>query len=191
VAVRVRGSEAAVADVTDRLVALQPTTRALPHAAAAALWRGLSSLEAGASVALRLGDAPAALGGTLETALGLVAAGSVAAGAGGAGAAGDAAVGGGAGGWRIAAHAASGIVRLWRPPGTADIDDAAWAAALDGAGADHMRRGGSLHWAVLPPGLAGLRRDPGPADAAAAALMQGIARTFDPAGIMAPGRRGY
>lgn len=195
-AVRIRGNAAGVADAADRLTALLPAARMLPGADAATFWSGLAASEAGAAVSLRVADLPASLGRTLAT--GLALASNAAAPAAGNGAHGD----GAAGAWRIAAHAANGIVRLWRPPGAAPLDAAAMAPALTDHGAAHVAAGGSLHWPVLPAALAGLaalaerqtdaRPDDVPDDAhSTRALMRAIARTFDPAGIMAPGRRGF
>ena len=162
VAARVRGSGAAIAEAGEALESVAGFRR-LDDADAAAFWPALGEMEAVASLCLRVADLPASLPATLET---------------------TAAITGGDRAWRTAAHGASGIVRLWRSDGAPLAEAGSLGSALDGAGAAHLARGGSLRWAVLPPALASLRRPDASTDPGALKLMRGLARVFDPAGIL-------
>lgn len=168
VAVRVRGSSAAVAEAGERLAAVADFRR-LNGAGAAGFWPRLAEFEARAAACLRIADLPASLPATLEAALAI--------------AAGDP-------GWSTAAHGASGIVRLWRAGAAPPPDAGRLGMALDGVGSAHVARGGSMRWAVLPPNLASLRRPDTPTDPGAVKLMRELARVFDPAGILPSPWRG-
>jgi glycolate oxidase FAD binding subunit len=167
VAARVRGSGAAVAEAGERLASVAGFRR-LDVAAASAFWPRLGELEALAPACLRVADLPASLPATLATA---------------------AAIADGDRGWRTAAHGASGIVRLWRPPDAPPLEAGRLGPALDDVGSAHVARGGSLRWAVLPSALAALRRTEA-AEPGALALMRELARAFDPAGILPSPWRG-
>jgi glycolate oxidase FAD binding subunit len=167
VAARVRGSGAAVGEAGESLAAVAGFRR-LDGDAGAVFWSRLGRLEALAPACLRIGDLPACLPATLETAL---------------------AIAGGEPGWHTAAHGASGIVRLWRSGVRRRWRSGRLGSALDEVGGAHVARGGSLRWAVLPPTLAALRR-PDASEPGAVALMRELARAFDPAGILPSPWRG-
>jgi glycolate oxidase FAD binding subunit len=173
--VRLRGTTASVADATARLAAV---SRAAADAAAGT-WERLSAAEAAASLYVRLSHHPSSLARTLASADGI----------GPAHAAAGAAAGGAAAEWRIAAHGTDGIVRLWRPAGVPAPAAAPVGEALKAAGAELASIGGTLTCAVLPAELEHLPRRYHAADAGALVLMERLRRSFDPAGVLLPGRQ--
>jgi glycolate oxidase FAD binding subunit len=190
VAVRLRGTPPAVAEAAGRLPrdAAGAAARQLPAAAAVALRARLATDEAAAVVSLRLSHYPASLAATIA------AAEAVAARAGGGVGGGNGGNGGGAAAsppraWRVAAHGADGIVRLWLPAGAELPGAEAFREALATPGAAFASRGGTVTCAVLPPALQDAGRNFDAVDPGAAALMQRLRGVFDPAGILSPGRQ--
>jgi glycolate oxidase FAD binding subunit len=128
------------------------------------LWSRLADFEASAPLVVRLADRPASLDATLERARALA----------------DDDV-------AVAAHA-DGIVRvMFHPPPAVAMDTDALAARLDAARAALSGHRGSVVLASAPPDLAA-RFDPFGDPGPARRLMQGLKRTFDPAGVLSPGR---
>ena len=137
----------------------------LEAAAAVTAWQALSQLEATAPVSIRLADRCSALQRTLALAGELAAA---------------------AGGWARVAHAGDGIVRVMPLAGGRDGRDETVVAAVEAARQAMAATGGSVIVARGPAALLA-RVDPfGPVPAVS--LMRGIRKTFDPAGVLAPGR---
>ncbi|HEX9106967.1 MAG TPA: FAD-binding oxidoreductase, partial [Longimicrobiales bacterium] len=137
-----------------------------PEAAAVA-WSTLSTLEAQAALVIRLAALPGELGRTLSLAQEVADAGGWSDGA------------------RVA-HAGDGIVRVLGP---AAADAPAWgdvAAAVERARLTLSPAGGTVVIARAPAELM-QRIDPF-GYVGAATLMEGIRRTFDPAGVLSPGR---
>jgi glycolate oxidase FAD binding subunit len=182
---RYQGSAAVTRAAEVELRRVAPGAHTLPAEAAHALWQGLARAEADAGVMIRLADLPARLDGTLVLAAQIAAAGPRAE------------------EWAVAAHAGDGVARLFLgaaatlavPPGTVAPDDAAaagggWAALADGIAAareELARRRGTLVVRAAPAAVTervATDPDPGPLRA----LMGGIKREFDPAGILAPAR---
>jgi glycolate oxidase FAD binding subunit len=160
---RLRGSEAAVAEEAGRLADL-----AVAREVGRDVWGRLSGEEAAADTYLRLADRPVRLKRTLEQAAAL----------------------GPPGSWRIAAHGSDGIVRMWRPPSAAPAAPEL-AGAIRSAAAALAADGGTLMCPVLPPDLRDAVDLPEAADAGVMGLMAALRRTFDPAGILSPGRHAF
>lgn len=145
----------------------------------AAVHRRLGEIEDGASLVVRLALLPARLDETLARA------GDLADRA----AAGDRArtARGGGPSPVVAAHVATGVVRVVvrGPVGADEIDG--WAAALARTRDDLESSGGSLVLSSGPPALV-RAVGPGRETDEVRALLEGLGDAFDPAGIMAPGR---
>jgi FAD/FMN-containing dehydrogenase len=180
VVVRLRGSAPAVEAARERLAEVG-VFALVPGAAAADFWSALAADEARGSPCFRLAAPPAALARTLALALKLT------------GGAGD--EGGTDGGWRIAAHGAHGLVRVWRGAAARERPDAAGAAgaarlarAAGEVAAELAAVGGTLNCPVLSPPLHALMEPyHAPADGAHT-LMRRMKQLFDPAHILSPGR---
>jgi len=145
------------------------------------VWADVALLGATAPLFLRLAGPPAALEGTLRLAARCAEASGMM-GADGSHAPGRSGAVGPSG---LAAHAGTGVVRLW---GTvpADAPDRL-AGALAAVRAGLAGQGGTLTVARVPEPLAAridLFPDPGPAGR----LMRELRQTFDPAGILSAGR---
>jgi glycolate oxidase FAD binding subunit len=127
-------------------------------------WKRLAGLEAEAPFVVRFADRPASLDATLERARALAADGVT-----------------------LAAHA-DGIVRvMFDAAATAALDLEAVARRLDAARASLSGHRGSVVLGSAPPDVAD-RFDPFGDPGPARRLMQGLKRTFDPAGVLSPGR---
>lgn len=185
--VRMLGSDAAVSDGVDRVTRLA----ARADGVSGAVWEALARLESRAAMALRLTGPPTSLPDVVAAEMPDPFRDELASVAGEA----ESATGSSGGGWMIAAHAADGVVRLWRPV----------RARMDAAGAggstaaeraiepDDTRPGvrdiaAQYGWALrcdrVPSGVAaGATERPG----ALAALEGRVRNVFDPAGIMRSG----
>lgn len=166
---RLQGSDDAVADAATRLTrAASPlAARRLDGAEAESAWSALNEREAAAALAPRLADRPANLRDTLELARTLP--GAVTR-------------------WPLAAHAGDGIVRGLVPSDACgDAMRPDWARALSEARAALAERRGTLILACGPARLLG-DVDPIGAEGISLELMRGLRETFDPAGVLAPGR---
>lgn len=168
VAIRLRGSEVSVHADRDRLRAV--AGRSGQAGAGADFWNRLCLDEARATAYFRLAAPSGALASTLTAALYL----------------------GPPGEWQIAAHAADGIVRVWRLPAAGPLagqgDAARLAARAAEVAADLATLGGTLNCPVLPAELQGLLEPYCSPSPKSLALMRGIRHAFDPAGILSPGR---
>ncbi len=173
--VRVHGNAGTVAELAPRIEAIGRehglAGESLESAAGELAWRTLSALEGDAPVVVRLAGWPAELERTLALATEVAAASGA--------------------GWQRVAHAGDGIVRVLAPAGDGRGDGGApaWghvAAAIEAARLTLSGTGGTVLLARAPAQLAG-RLDPYGA-VPAAALMRGIRKSFDPAGVLAPGR---
>jgi glycolate oxidase FAD binding subunit len=167
--VRLQGAARAVEDMAAAAHALGEEEglagERLEPVAAATAWQALSQLEALAPVSIRLGDRCSELRRTLALAGSLADAG---------------------GGWARVAHAGDGIVRVLPVAGSQDGWEAALEPAVEAARQAMAATGGSVIIARGPAALLA-RVDPfGPVPALS--LMRGIRKTFDPAGVLAPGR---
>ncbi len=167
--VRLQGAAQAVEDMAAAAHALGEEVglagERLEVAAAVTAWQALSQLEAAAPLSIRLADRCSELQRTLALAGELAAAG---------------------GGWARLAHAGDGIVRVMPLAGGRDGRDEDVAAAVEAARQAMAATGGSVIVARGPATLLA-RVDPfGPVPAVS--LMRGIRKTFDPAGVLAPGR---
>jgi glycolate oxidase FAD binding subunit len=173
VAIRLRGSDEAVGAAE-----LELDRRAGLAGAVAdeGFWAALAAAEATPAVYLRLAAPPGALAGTLEQALGLMRI-----------SASDNVEDAGAG-WRFAAHGTAGTVRAWRAEPPPRALEAGLAERLTQLRARVESIGGTATYAVLPAGLHERVEAYGPRSAAELALARAVARAFDPAGIMSPGR---
>jgi glycolate oxidase FAD binding subunit len=128
------------------------------------IWKRLDGFEAGSPLVVRVADRPASLDATLQRARGLAEDGVA-----------------------LAAHA-DGIVRvLFEPTVAAALDTDALAARLESARSALAGRRGSVVLASAPPDLAA-RFDPFGDPGPSRRLMRGLKRTFDPAGVLSPGR---
>jgi len=171
--VRLHGAPGAVAELGARVETIARrvglAAETLEPATAQTAWRTLSALEAEAAVVVRLAGWPSELLRTLGLAAELADAGGES--------------------WARVAHAGDGIVRLLAPAASGNGGAPAWgdvAAALEAARLTLSATGGTVLLARAPAALAA-RLDPfGPVPAAA--LMRGLRRSFDPAGVLAPGR---
>jgi FAD/FMN-containing dehydrogenase len=168
---RLHGSAEVVADEESRLDGLAGAAvrrLQLPALPATSLWTGLGKLESNSTAVFRLADRPASLGMTRERAARLAQSAEAAGGV-------------------LLAHALDGIVRVLLRP-AADAGQlraiAETAAALR---AEIAASGGSLILAKGPADLYGLLDPFGPAGPTLR-LMQGLKSTFDPRGVLAPGR---
>ena len=180
-AVRCRGNEPFVRAARQRLEALNvdATPRLPDELEAARLWESLSSLEAHATIAFRLSSLPGRLSHLLELA-----------------------------GvplesdprepwnqksdntldeWMLAAHAGSGIVRIWRPEPPASVDPAALVERVAGMRSSLASDGGTATLPVIPARLLDAL-DPFGTSGPVLEIMRGIKSVFDPAGILLPGR---
>lgn len=166
---RLHGSDGAVADAADRLVrAVSPlSARRLDAAEAEAVWSALNEWEAAAALAPRLADRPSNLRDTLALARTLP--GAVTR-------------------WPLAAHAGDGIVRGLVPSeACGDALRPDWARTLSEARAALAERRGTLILACGPARLLG-EVDLLGVEGIPLELMRGLRDTFDPAGVLAPGR---
>jgi FAD/FMN-containing dehydrogenase len=160
--VRCAGNTDFVNDATLRLLGLTPD-RVLAGDDAAAAWLALDRFEQRPAVAVRIGGPPASLAFLLDAAHELIRAD--------------------AGRWRIAAHAANGIVRLWRPD-PVDHDRAArLASAIDAARRILLESEGVIDL-VEGEGLMPAGFDARVVSETERRLIDGIRRAFDPAGIL-------
>jgi len=179
--VRCRGNEPFVMAARQRLQSLNngAAPRMPDEFEAARLWESLSSLEAHASIAFRLASLPGRLGQLLELA-----------------------------GvplqtaadepwnqksdntldeWLLAAHAGSGIVRIWRADPPNGIDPGALAERVAGMRSGLAADGGTATLPVIPARMLDLI-DPFGAVGPVLEIMRGVKTVFDPAGILLPGR---
>jgi glycolate oxidase FAD binding subunit len=173
VLVRLAGSEEAVAEQVTRLRELGAATRE----DAGAPWNALSDAEAATGTCVRLGGRPAELEHTVARAVRL------------AGEAAGSSEGGLPAGWRLAAHGADGIVRIWTEGPGSDPPPDRLAEALGRHAREVQQAGGSLLCPILPERLRGIEL-PAPTDQRLAQIVAGLRQAFDPAGIMSPGRHG-
>lgn len=170
VVVRLQGGAEAVGEAEARVRAAARGARVLPPDSAQppAVWAALGEPESRAALVARLADRPSELAETLAAALALPGAATA---------------------WPVLAHAGTGIVRAAVPASACGEPDAgAWAAALGRARSRLADSGGTVLCVRAPRAVmeAGLDPfgDPGPA----LRLMQGLKKTFDPAGVLAAGR---
>lgn len=172
--VRLHGAAGAVEALATRIehVAAQEQLageRLDPDVAAVA-WRTLSDLEAASPLCVRLASRPMELERTLALASALADVGA---------------------GWHVVAHAGDGIVRVLAPPRSLVAGDAvppwdAVAAAIGRARLTLSASGGTAIVARAPEELLA-RVDPY-GGIHGLELMRAIRKTFDPAGVLAPGR---
>jgi glycolate oxidase FAD binding subunit len=173
VAVRLRGSEAGVGDGAVRLDDLDAGVNRLQPAAARDLWDRLAMSEADTRVGIRLGNLPAKLPDTIAAAVRFAALMSPS-------------DNGLQSSWRVAAHAAQGIVRLWS---AGEITpDTPLDGALSDLVADIANAGGTATCPVGPARLAARLAATSRADPAADRIAAQIKARFDPAGILRRGR---
>jgi hypothetical protein len=169
--VRLHGNALAVADLAERALRAAAPCGARPGGSepAQGIWAGVARLGADAPLLLRLAGPPAALRSTLALAEDM----------------GEAAGLGANDARALAAHALTGVVRLWGAATRAG--DGRLAAALDDARAALAGQGGTVSVARAPAALAARVEafaDPGPPGR----LMRELRRAFDPAGILSAGR---
>lgn len=164
-AARAHGNEDAVAGTLEAFEALCANHGIGAHVDAdQQVWKRFADFEADASLVMRFADRPASLDATLERARALA--------------------GGGA---ALAAHA-DGIVRvMFDPAAVAALDLDALAARLNADRDALSGHRGSVVLGSAPPDLAA-RFDPFGDPGPSRRLMQGLKRTFDPAGVLSPGR---
>lgn len=196
---RWQGHPEAVAAGAETLARLAREARLpdpLVAADAAEPWRRLSEIEASAAVEVRLADRPGALAGTLRLAAELAAAFQ-----------GDRPTSAFQGDGpsaakarpptrdtptiRIMAHAAEGIVRVLSDDArevTRPARLAALAAALESARGELESRTGTLRLGRAPAPLAGTVDPIGAPGDAALRLMRALKTSFDPEGVLSPGR---
>jgi glycolate oxidase FAD binding subunit len=175
VLVRLRGSEAAVAEAAERLGGIAgPAARTLATAAALDAWRASARAETAAPVCFRLADLPSRLPDSVAAVLRLTEAISSS---------------NNDIHWAVAVHAADGIVRAW-PSAPLDEDSLArLATALPALAAELANTGGTVTWPVWPAAADA----PRPALRTAGTdvrlrLIAELKAKFDPAGILSPGR---
>jgi glycolate oxidase FAD binding subunit len=176
VAVRLRGSAGGVAEAVDRV---RRMAGAVDRAPDGSLWERLCASEAAAPLQIRLEALP-------DRAAALIAAAARFC-AKAANARSDTILHG-TGPWRVAAHATAGVVRIWHAAGAPTLDPDGFARAAATLGTEVATVNGTCRYVTMPDAL----RDAAPADSAPAApaaeLMRKIARSFDPAAILMPGR---
>jgi glycolate oxidase FAD binding subunit len=177
VLVRLRGSDTAVAESAERLggIAAGRAARSWAAEAGHAVWQAAARSEARASLCVRVADVPSRLPETVAAALRLT--GSISA------------SGNDIDGWRLAAHAADGIVRAW----SAELPDSSSLARLDSAlpplAESLAATGGTVRWPVWPASTGTPRPALTDDDAGIRSrLVAELRARFDPAGIMSPGR---
>ena len=171
-AARAHGNDDAVAGTLDALDGLcaEHGLRAADDPDGA-VWTRLDELEGSAPLVVRLADRPASLDDTLARARALVGAGAAPAGTGVA----------------FAVHA-DGIVRVLFDAAAVDAADPdTLAAKLEAGRSDLGGHRGSVTLATAPAAFAA-RFDPFGDPGSARRLMRGLKRTFDPAGVLSPGR---
>lgn len=138
------------------------------------LWDSLSTLEAQAAIAIRLSSLPARLPRLLEL-------------AGAAPEHADSRSDNDLDGWLLAAHAGSGILRIWRPDLPRDLDPDSVARRMTEIRASLAKEGGTASLPVIPDALLAAVDPFGEPDATVE-LARGLKSVFDPAGVLAPGR---
>jgi glycolate oxidase FAD binding subunit len=173
VAIRLRGSDEAVGAAELELGRRAGRPGAV---AGGGFWPALAASEAAPAVYLRLAAPPGELAATLEQALRLSAIS----------ASDNAAEEGG--GWRFAAHGTTGTVRAWRAEPPPRVLQAGLGDLLMELRYEVGRTGGTATYAVLPAALHERVDAYGPRPEAELALARAVARAFDPADIMSPGR---
>jgi glycolate oxidase FAD binding subunit len=195
-AVRLRGSAAAVADAADRLARLHPggAADAAPAATPASatsgaeVWDRLGRDEAAAALHLRLEALPGALADTLRAALEFVGAASGFPSGSTMNSASDDAFAL-PDGWRVAAHGANGIVRIWRAPDGPALDPERFAGAASTVAAQMASHGGTFRYSILPAALRGPATVPAAPAPGVLAIVERLRDAFDPGRILMPGRR--
>lgn len=169
--VRLTGGEAAVADGVERVTRLNARggasgeNPAAPRMAEvpARVWDALSRLESQAPLAIALTGPPAKLAAGLDGVSDIIASGN------------------GMGEWMGAAHAADGVIRVWRPDASAES-----AAAIAGA-LQRMRSGGAGgEWTIRSVRGPDVGRSTNAAPAVRE-LTRRLVAVFDRAGIMQAG----
>jgi glycolate oxidase FAD binding subunit len=180
-AVRCRGNEAFTRAARDRLGTFNSASGANFPAEleAARLWESLASLEAHAAIAFRLASLPGRLGPLLELAgVPLEAPSSEPW---------KQKSENGLDEWLLAAHAGSGLVRIWRPDAPPGLDAQSLAARVAEMRTSLVTDGGTATLPVLPAPLLDAI-DPFGVSGPVVDLMRGLKAVFDPAGILLPGR---
>jgi glycolate oxidase FAD binding subunit len=182
VAVRLRGSSAAVDEAVTHLHALAAdapeAASAMPAdagPAADAFRAGLAAAEARAVLQLRLMALPAELPVLLAAADRFVAAISGS----DSGLTAD-------GPWRAAAHGAAGVARIWLQPDSPLPSEAALRHAGAELATECTTSGWTWRYDVVPDTLQAAAPPDSAPDTAAMTLMEKIRRSFDPAGILLP-----
>jgi glycolate oxidase FAD binding subunit len=173
-AVRCRGNHAFVDAARSRLATLgganQPVF--LDDVEGPRIWESLTALEAQASTAVRLTSLPSRLPRLIE----LVGAANS-----------SDRKSDNESGWMLAAHAASGILRVWRAESPAGADLEALGKRFGEIRQEVVNDGGTVTLPVVPDGLAD-RLDAFDVSGPALELARGLKTTFDPAGILSPAR---
>jgi glycolate oxidase FAD binding subunit len=168
--VRCAGNRDYIIEALRRVCMLWPANCQMLHIDDAwPAWTTLADLEAAATVLIRVAGPPAMLGRMTAVAQDVTTAV------------------GEPEHWLLAAHAGSGIVRLWRCDEPGPVLGARLAAAVDTARAMIESDRGTVLVTVAPDGMPE-SFDPLPCAEAERRLMRGVKAVFDPAGILAPGR---
>lgn len=166
IALRVHGSEAAIADAAARVGRTREGSVLLDADAARALWGELRRAEAAAGTRIRIQGRPADLAALLLLAERLA----------------EPAADAAAGEWSRLAHAADGIIRIHHPARRPPAEDRL-AALLPGIAEEAARLNGTC---ICEAGPAALREaaPPPPPAAAVSRLESELRRRFDPAAIL-------
>jgi glycolate oxidase FAD binding subunit len=175
--VRLRGGRAGVEEARERVLAEAGSG----VEAAADCWDLLAAGESAAAVRVVTRGRPGELGARVAAGVRFCreACGSAVAAVGGAGP--------DAGGWRVLAHATTGTVRLLLGELPAGEGSRRLVAAADSLAAECANASWTFTYHRIPEAArAGLPPRTAPAGAAAS-VMEGIRRAFDPAGILRPG----
>jgi FAD/FMN-containing dehydrogenase len=173
-AVRCRGNEAFTQAARQRLSDMGGEGLSFPDSVEGLrVWEALTALEAQAAIAIRMAALPTRLPRLIEVA--------------GAGDEGNAKSDNAASAWMLAAHAGTGTLRVWRatPPPAAELDSL--ARRFTEIRGELAYDGGTVTLPVLPKTLLS-RLDPFDLSGAPLELARGLKSTFDPAGILSPGR---
>jgi glycolate oxidase FAD binding subunit len=177
VLVRLRGTDAAVGEMTERLGRITGSSAEKPGPdVAPAIWQAAGMSEAGAPLCFRVADLPSRLSQSAAAVLRITDAVSAA------GAAGEVLD------WRVAIHAADGIVRAW--PAALPWEDALarLASDLSALAAELANAGATVSWPVWPAFAEAARVALTDSGAARQRLLTELKARFDPAGILSPSR---
>jgi glycolate oxidase FAD binding subunit len=176
VLIRLRGSEAAVAEAVERLGGVTPqSAERLTDEVARHVWQTAREAESDARLCVRLADLPGRLPATVAAAERLISQSRSELGP--------------QSGWPLAVHAADGIVRAWLASPPDEYSLARLSEILPALASKLASTGGTVSWPVWPtdpdaprPALPGSSAD------TRLRLLAQIRARFDPAGILSPGR---